>query len=370
MTRKPAKVASPRGAKSSTPVRLSDVAAAARISSATVSRALNAPHLVREDVRQRVLSVADRLGYVAHGAARALASRRSRTLGAIVPTIDNTIFARMVDAFQQRLEAAGYNMLLTGSGYDAAREMERARALVERGVDGLMLVGARHDPRLYDLLAATGKPFINTWTPNRGAPHPSIGYDGRTLAATIVDHLVGLGHRDIAVVAGHTTHNDRVETRLAGIVAALRHHGIELPAERLQHRHYSIEEGRAAMRAIADSPRLPTAIICNNDILGTGALIEAQARGIDVPGDLSIIGNGDLELGAHLPPGLTTVSEPKAEMGAWAADYLLARVDGRDIDLPPDLPLTLVVRGTTGPPRARRRVAALSAPTPARRGSR
>ncbi|MGE0724707.1 MAG: substrate-binding domain-containing protein, partial [Alphaproteobacteria bacterium] len=325
---------------------------------ATVSRALNEPHLVREDVRRRVLAIADRLGYVAHGAARALASRRSRTLGAIVPTIDNTIFARMVDAFQQTLEAAGYNMLLTGSGYDAGREMERARALVERGVDGLMLVGAKHDRRLYDLLSATGTPFINTWTPNRGARHPSIGYDGRALAATIVDHLVRLGHRDIAVVAGHTTHNDRVVTRLAGIAATLRRHGIELPPERLQHRHYSIEEGRAAMREIAGARSLPTAIICNNDILGAGALIEAQAQGIDVPGELSIIGNGDLEIGAHLRPGLTTVSEPKAEMGTWAARYLLDRVEGRELALPPDLPLTLVVRGTTGRPRTRLRAAA------------
>ncbi len=335
-------------------IRLADVAAAAGVSSATVSRAFNLPALVRDDVRARILATADDLGYVAHGAARTLASKRSRTLGAIVPTLNNTIFARAIDAFQRRVEERGYILLLTTSEYDAQREWERGRALVERGVDGLMLVGAEHDPRLIRLLEMTGKPYINTWTANRGVGHPSVGYDSRALANMVVDYLVGLGHRDFAVITGSTTHNDRVSGRLKGMADAMRRHGLKVAPERIIHRRYSIDEGRDALRALAAQGPLPGAIICGNDILATGVLFEALFMGIDVPGELSIIGNGDLDISAHMSPGLTTVLTPKVEIGNWAAEYLLACTEGREIELPLELPVTLVVRGSTAPPPARR----------------
>ncbi|BBK32325.1 LacI family transcriptional regulator [Stella humosa] len=330
-------------------VRLADVAAAAGVSSATVSRAFNLPALVREDVRARILATADDLGYVAHGAARALASKRSRTLGAIVPTLNNTIFARAIDAFQRRVEERGYILLLTTSEYDQQREWERARAMVERGVDGLMLVGGQHDPRLLHLLEVTGKPFINTWTANRGAEHASVGYDSRALSNLVFDYLVGLGHREFAVVTGSSSHNDRVAGRLLGMADAVRRHGLAIPPARMIHRRYSIDEGRCAFRQLAASGPLPTAIVCGNDILACGVLFEALAAGIDVPGRLSIMGNGDLDIAAHTSPGLSTVLTPKVEIGNWAADYLVACLEGREIDLPPELPVTLVLRGTTGP---------------------
>ncbi|WP_374441326.1 substrate-binding domain-containing protein [Stella sp.] len=344
-------------------MRLADVAAAAGVSSATVSRAFNLPALVRDDVRARILATADDLGYVAHGAARTLASRRSRTLGAIVPTLTNTIFARGIDAFQRRAEEHGYILLLTTSEYDEQREWERGRALVERGVDGLMLVGGQHDRRLVHLLETTGKPFINAWYANRGSEHPSIGYDNRALSNMVFDYLVGLGHRDFAVVTGSTSHNDRVAGRLLGVADAMRRHGLSLPPGRMIHRHYSIDAGRDAFRQLAAAGPLPTAIVCGNDILASGVLFEARAQGIDVPGQLSIIGNGDLDITSHTVPPLTTVLTPKVEIGTWAADYLLARLDGREIELPPELPVRLVIRGSTGPapvprtPVRRRRIA-------------
>lgn len=346
--RPPGRVAG--GADGHEPVRLADVAAAAGVSSATVSRAFNLPGLVRDELRARILATADDLGYVAHGAARALASKRSRTLGAIVPTLTNTIFARGIDAFQRRLEERGYILLLTSSEYDAQREWERARALVERGVDGLMLVGAEHDARLIHLLETTGKPFINTWVPGRRSEHPSVGYDSRSLANMVIDYMVGLGHRQLAFVTGSATHNDRVAGRLKGMTDAVRRHGLKVPPERIVHRRYSIDEGRDALRVLAAQGPLPTAIVCGNDILASGVLFEALALGIAVPRDLSIIGNGDLDIAAHIPPGLTTVLTPKVEIGNWAADYLLARTEGREIELPAELPISLVVRGTTAPP--------------------
>ncbi|MGE0717999.1 MAG: substrate-binding domain-containing protein [Alphaproteobacteria bacterium] len=331
------------------PARLADVAAAAGVSAATASRAFNVPDLVRPELRERIMAAAAELGYVAHGAARALASRRSRTLGAIVPTLNNTIFARTVDAFQRRLEERGYIMLLTSSEYDAERELERARALLERGVDGLMLVGAVHHPQLLGMLAAAGKPFVQGWALGRGARHPSVGYDARRISGLAVEHLVALGHREFAVLTGRPTMNDRVTARLQGLRMALRRHRLRIPASRILHCAYAIDAAREAFGRLVMKGELPTALVCGNDILACGALFEARARGIAVPERLSIVGNGDLDIAAHTTPALTTVRTPKAEIGFWAADYLMARIEGGNLALPAELPVELVPRGSSGP---------------------
>ena len=133
--------------------KLSDVARAAKVSTATVSRALMLPHKVRPRTLERVQEAVRSLGYVAHGAARALASRRTHTIGAVVPTLDNAIFANTTHALQKTFDAAGYTLLLACHEFDAAVEVRLTRALVERGIDGLVLLGTSHDPQLYALIA-------------------------------------------------------------------------------------------------------------------------------------------------------------------------------------------------------------------------
>lgn len=343
-----------RTTKKSGKVRIEEVARVAGVSAATVSRVLNRTAQVSDDLRERVENTAKQLGYVAHGAARALASRRSRAMGAIVPTLTNTIFSDAIEAFQQRLHAADYTMLLATFDYDAEREYRSVRTMIERGVDGLMLVGVTHDSRLYDLLASAGIAFVQTWAPAKASEHPTIGYDNAALSRLVVDHLVGLGHRDIAVVAGQTDHNDRVVSRIAGLRAALRRHRLTLPASHIVSTRYRIEAARAAFRELQSRGIQPTAFLANNDLVAMGLLMEAQAQGIRVPRQLSIVGVGDLELVGHLHPPLTTVRTPKRRIGTMAAEYLLARIEGQDFTIPPELPLELVVRGTTAaPPSAR-----------------
>lgn len=348
-----------RAPKKPAKVRIEEVAKVAGVSAATVSRVLNQTAIVSEDLRGRVEATAKKLGYVAHGAARALASRRSRAMGAIVPTLTNTIFSDAIEAFQQRLHAADYTMLLATFDYDADREYRSVRTMIERGVDGLMLVGVAHDERLYALLKSAGIAFVQTWAPAKASPHPTIGYDNAALARLVVDHLVGLGHRDIAAVTGQTEHNDRVVARVAGLRAALRRHRLTLPASHIASTRYRIEAAREAFRELQSRGIQPTAIIANNDLVAMGLLMEAQAQGIRVPRNLSIVGVGDLELVGHLQPPLTTVRTPKRRIGTMAAEYLLARIEGQDFSIPAELPLELVVRGTTAaPPTARHKDAA------------
>jgi LacI family transcriptional regulator len=191
---------------------------------------------------------------------------------------------------------------------------------------------------------------VQTWAPPKASEHPTIGYDNAALARMVVDHLVGLGHRDIGVIAGLTAYNDRVRTRLVGIRAAMRRHRLPLPAARIVYTEYRIDAARAAFREMQQRGPMPTALIANNDLVAMGLMLEAQAQGLRVPRQLSIIGVGDLEMAAHFHPALTTIRTPKPSIGTLAAEYLLARINDRPVAVPTELPLELVVRGTTAPP--------------------
>jgi LacI family transcriptional regulator len=330
--------------------KLDDVARMARVSRATASRALSAPELVRSATLARVRDAARLLGYVPHGAARALASRRTHTIGAVVPTLDNPIFANSVQALQRELGEHGYQLLLGSHEYDPAREVDVTRALLERGVDGLMLVGSDHSPALYPLLANFRIPHVLTWSMDRSGHHDCVGFDNRAAAARVARHLVDLGHRRFAVVTGFTANNDRARDRIAGVRDVLAAHGIELAPGRVMEFTFAVQSGREALRHTMRLAPRPSALICGNDVLAQGALIEAHALGIDVPRMLSITGFDDMELAAQTPPGLTTMRIPTAEIGRQVARHLLARISGGEAQPRTELEVELVVRGSTAPP--------------------
>jgi LacI family transcriptional regulator len=332
--------------------RLSDVARAAGVSLSTASRALAEPDLVHPGTRERVRKAASMLGYVPHGAARALASSRSRTIGAVVPTVDNPIFASATGAIARTLAASSYTLLLAAHEYDRATEVAVTRALVERGVDGLVLVGIDHPPELYRDLERAGLPVELTWTLDGSGYHHCVGFSNRLAALRVTQHLLDLGHREFAVIAGHTQGNDRARERLAGVREALAANGIELAPARVVETEFSIGHGRAALRTLWERVGRTafSALVCGNDLLAIGALLECGSDGVAVPGRLSIAGFDDIELSAELPPGLTTVHVPSAEIGRLAAEHLLARLAGRRVRRSEEVPAELVVRGTTASP--------------------
>ncbi len=328
---------------------LDDVARRAAVSTATVSRCLSAPDKVRPRLRQRVQEAIAALGYTPHGAARALASRRSHTIGAIIPSLDNAIFATAVQTLQKALAGAGRTLLLAVSDYDPRREAEQIESLIVRGVDGLMLTGEARGPSLYRQLDLRGIRYVSTYVHHPDSPHPTIGFDNRRAMGRAVAYLHDLGHRRFAMIAGIAQDNDRATERIEAARAALQHRGLTLDPSRLLERRYAIAAGReAARKLLAATPR-PTAIVCGNDILAIGALLEAQALGLEVPGEVSIVGFDDLALAQEIPPGLTTVHAPLEEMGQLTADYLLAAASEEDAPRHIELPADLVVRGSSGP---------------------
>ena len=348
--------------------RLADVARAAGVSLATASRALAEPKMVRAETRERVREAAAMLGYVPHGAARALATRRTRTIGAVFPPVDNPIFASATHALAQELSAAGYTLLLASHDYDLQAELAATRALVERGADGMVLVGLDRLPETYGVLSRAGVPYEVTWSLDAGGHHPCVGLSHRGASIRVTQHLLDLGHRHVAVIAGDTRGNDRVRERLQGVRDALASRGLELPARRVVEASFSLAHGRAALGTLLERAPGFTAVIGGNDPLAVGALLECRARGIDVPGEISITGFDDIELAGELSPGLTTVHVPSADIGREAGRRLLARLAGAKVPLLKEMAAPLVVRGTTAAPRQQGRPGSPRILPPAGRG--
>ncbi|MGD9866558.1 MAG: LacI family DNA-binding transcriptional regulator [Hyphomicrobiales bacterium] len=327
-----------------------DIARHAGVSTATVSRVLNRSPLVREEVRQLVEAAIADIGYYPDGSARALASNRTFTVGAVIPTLNNAVFASGINAFESHLQEAGYTLLVAVSSYQAANEELQVRRLLERGVEGLLLVGNSHAPHVYETLRRSHTPYVNTWAYDPAYGHPNIGFSNWKAARAAVDHLVGLGHRRIGMIAGVTANNDRAADRLDAVKRRLVEHGLELDARSSLECPYSIEEARGALGRIVEQGALADALVCGNDVIALGVLFEARSRNIDVPGRLSIVGFDDLPLTRHVSPALTTVAVPAARMGALAAEALLAAIETGQPPESVELEAPLVVRETTAPP--------------------
>lgn len=327
------------------------VAKLSGVSTATVSRALNNPQSVSEDLRIKIQRVIDETGYVPHGMARALSSNRTRTIGAIIPTIDNAMFARGIESLQKFLSSRGYMLILSTNAYDIDVELEQARNLIGRGVDGLILRGDCHHQALRDLLATRAVPFINVGIYHPTQPHPSIGVDNEAAAYRAMMHLIEIGHRRIGVVSALQRNNDRASARMKGFRRALAEHGLELPEAWHIEVRYTLDDARDAARQILLGKDVPTAIACGNDVLAYGVMLEAERRGLNIPADLSVVGFDDLEWSRHLRPSLTTLHIPTDLTWKGAGEYILARLDGHNVPTHYEVDYSLVVRESTTSPK-------------------
>ncbi|MBL8324381.1 MAG: LacI family DNA-binding transcriptional regulator [Rubrivivax sp.] len=332
---------------------IDDVARAAGVSTATVSRALNLPDAVRPALREKVLAAVERLGYVANAGARALSLNRSGTVGVVVPTIDNAIFAQGLQAFQRRMAAAGRVVLIAFSDYDPKQELTQVQALLARGVDALALTGISQRPELLARLAQRGLPWVHTGSYPAPPGAACVGFRNRAAVMRAVQYLLDLGHRRIAMLAGVTAGNDRAAERVAGVREGLARAGLKLPAALLAESPYALQPAREAARRLLSASPPPTALVCGNDVLALGALLECQAAGIAVPQQLSVVGFDDLEIARQWHPALTTMHVPTDAMWTMAAEYLLARLEGRLTNaVQSEVRAELVVRDSAARPAA------------------
>lgn len=329
---------------------LEDVARMAKVSTATVSRCLNSPERVVDGTRKRVLAAVHELGYSPNFGARALAAKRTNTIGAIIPTMGNAIFARGIQAFQEELRLQGVTLLVASSSYREDLEEEQIRTLTARGADGLLLIGHDRDEKLYRFLERQGVPVLIAWVCDPRMPQLSVGFDNKRAMVGLADKALAMGHRKIGAISAVLSGNDRARERVSGIRVAMQDHGIDAETLRLIECPYGIESGAEAFQQLIETSDPPSIVMCGNDVLAVGALRKAKQMGLRVPQDVSITGFDDIELASVADPALTTVHVPHREMGRQAARVLVGMVAGNKPDANIELATELCLRETLGPP--------------------
>ena len=328
---------------------MKDVAAHAGVSLGTVSNVLNRPELVSERTRRRVLAAIETLGFVRNESARQLRGGGSRTVAYVVFDAANPFFTDVAAGAQATTDAAGLALFLCNSGEDRERQAAYLDLLEQQRVEGVLITPVDPtDPRLA-ALARRGTPVIVV---DRGAgpDHCSVTVDDVLGGDLAVTHLLDLGHRRIAFVGGPRSIG-QVADRITGAERAITRAGAE-PLTVLETAKLNIAEGKRAGERFAGLPaaRRPTAAFCANDLLALGLLQQMVALGLRVPDDVAIVGYDDIEFASAAAVPLTSVAQPRQQLGRTAAELLLAEARGaaehthQQVVFAPEL----VVRASTG----------------------
>ena len=330
-----------------------DVALRAGVSVATASNVVSGVRPVGEASRRKVLESIEALDYRLDRAASALRGRSTRLIGMVVPDITNVFFASLVNGVEALAERDGYDLLIVSTSEDAANERRRIEALVARRIDGLIVVPVADDTMLALRDGSRLPPAVLI---DRGAEAP--GFD--TVRADCVAggyaagrHLIDLGHRDIAVLT-HSKRLDNIEQRIVGCRRALSEAGLD-GRDRVIYGGHDLESQRAAIELELDRADRPTAIFALTNVCALASIKAARGLGLEIPGDVSIVGFDDFDWMSALSPYLTTVAQPVDDFASTAWRLLMRRLKGdgeSDVERI-ELPCTLKVRESTGPARPR-----------------
>lgn len=334
---------------------LKDVAQAVGVHVSTVSRALNPEtrHLITPQIVERIIEVSRELGYQPNSAAYSLRTNRTRTVGVVVPDITNSIFPPIIRGVEDALTPRGYATLVVNTDGQPERESTILETLFARGVDGLVIASAEREDSAIRAIASRGTPVV---TVNRRTDDPSIASvinDETEGVRHMLNHLVALGHRAIATIAG----NQNLSTGQRRYEAFLRHAvemGLEVSPARVGFAtSFNERDGERCMEELMARGGDFTAVLCANDRLAIGAIMALRRRGLSCPGDISVTGFNDMAMVDRIDPPLTTVRIQQYRVGFAAAELLLERMGKRAEHLRPQhivMPVDLVVRGSTAPP--------------------
>jgi len=332
-------------------VTLKDVARLARVHPATASRALNPETrlLVSEETARRVLAAAAKLGYRPNTVARSLRTRRSHTVGVLIPDLNNPLFPPMIRGLADRLEADGYIALIGNTDSDEAREHRVFDQMLARHVDGYVLATAHLRNPLLDDAVRAGVPVVLMNRIAEDYSFPSVTVDNERGVKMAIGHLTALGHRAIACIAGPQDVSTGL-TRYRGFQAAMAGARLEVPPGRVAFAHaFTIEEGyRCAQEILATGGC--TAVAAGNDMLAVGCYLALDEAGLSCPADMSVVGFNDMPFISMLRPPLTTVAFSHYQVGAEAAQLLIERLNGTDTVKVLYLAPELIVRGSTARP--------------------
>jgi LacI family gluconate utilization system Gnt-I transcriptional repressor len=345
--------AAQRGRRSTGSVTLEDVAKIAGVSPITVSRVVNRPELVRPETVEHVQRVIARTGYVPNLLAGGLASRRSRLVAAIVPTVANSIFIEVIQSLTDVLWAARYQVVLALSGYGTGqaasgygpREETLVTAILSRRPDAMFIVGVNHSAESRRRILAARIPVVEAWDLTTNPLDMVIGFSHEGAGTAVAEFVAGKGYRRIGLVSAD---DERATRRKLGFEATLAKLGVPPPVTVVRPAPSTLRSGREALAALLDQGFRPEVVVCSSDAFAHGVLAEALSRGISVPRDLAVVGFGDLEFAANTVPALTTVRIDRAAIGRLSAEALLERMQGKPLrERIVDVGFQIVERATT-----------------------
>jgi DNA-binding LacI/PurR family transcriptional regulator len=328
-------------------MNIAEIAKRANVSTATVSRTLNQSGPVKAATARKVWRAVTEMNYYPNSHARALVSGRSRLIGLIVSDITNPFFPELIRAFQDLAAQKQYDVLLTSTDYLTSRMTECLRRMLERKVDGVAMMTSEMDLGLIKELSRRNVPIVFMDVGQMGPRMSHVAIDYGNGIRQAVDHVVRLGHRNIAFISGPLDlHSAR--TRRQAFLDGLRHHGLTPDRKMIREGMHTAEGGEQAMAALLRLSKPPTAVVCSNDWTAIGALHAVHAAGLAVPTDVSIVGFDDIPLTRYTNPALTTVGMTASDVGATAFNALFRLIGEEAVEGDVyQIPTKLVVREST-----------------------
>jgi LacI family repressor for deo operon, udp, cdd, tsx, nupC, and nupG len=333
---------------------IEDVAAIAGVSIATVSRALNEPAKVADSTRRRVTEAIAKTGYTTNAMARNLRMRRSNMILILAPDVGDPNFSNILVGLETEASKRGYGLLIGNTQNEPSREADYLRFINSNQADGLILLTG-HLPYGFSQTETPVRlpPMVAVNEPVSNGEVPFIGVDNFEGARIATEHLIAQGHRRIAFI-GHSTSRAVNRLREEGYRAALATSGIAVDPAMILDGDGTTESGRAAAELMFVRDNLPTAFFCINDATALGVMIALNARRYDLPGDFSIMGFDDISFASFVTPALTTMKQPRLNIGERAMDLLLALLQGATPDSTEVLlRAELIVRNSVMAPRTR-----------------
>jgi LacI family transcriptional regulator, gluconate utilization system Gnt-I transcriptional repressor len=326
-------------------IRITDLASKAGVSAMTVSRALRGVEGVSDAKRAEILSLAKRLNYLPDMTARSMAVANSNLVGIALPTLFNDVFADVLSGMRGTFRGAGFATVVETTDYSTAVEAEWVERLLSWRPAGIVLTGFDHDPGVRRMLAGAHVPVVEIWDWRPDPIDLCVGIDHHAAGLALGAHVRAMGYRRPAFIGAPLGRDSRAERRLDGLAQAF---GTELAVTRPTEGN-AFEAGLSGGRALLAGAVVPDVIFCLNDHIAFGALMACAGAGLDVPGQIGVVGFNGLPLAGVLPVVLTTMRTPRREMGVLAAQALLGRRHGVVQPAHRCLPCAIVPGATTRP---------------------
>ncbi len=321
------------------------------VSRSTISRVINKPEMVKKQTRERVLQGLKEHHYVYNALAGGLTKKRTLTIGVMLPTITNPVFALSTKGIQEVAAQRGYSILLGSHDYSGNIETDLVRVFQEKRVDGIIFNGYPLKKETVDYLTRFQISYLITWEKPEDPSIAYVAFDNVKSGFNVTHYLLGLGHRRIGLITAYFKISTRSYKRYLGFKVALEEAGAVFDENLVIEKDFTVMEGREAGARLLGSTDPPTALVCGNDLLAMGAMAAAKEAGLVVGKDVSITGFDDLEMSPILDPPLTTVRIPAFQMGRKAAEVLIDTIEKPTSAVQQYLLDTdLIIRGSTGPP--------------------